>query len=271
MKVTLFALVVVYGCRAEDTASLQTLLRCPRNGCELRVLVWDNSPVPQPLAPDLAQAVHFVSTPENLGLPIIYNRVASQWLKPGEYLLLLDQDSVLPPEFLDRAAAAISAHRDIDLFLPIVDAGGRQASPLTYVMGWGRTWKQRVTGRMPARNVCAINSGMLIAGRYLADSAPAYDEQLRFYGTDTQFMLDYADRRTHLVVFDAVIEHDLSFFSGPASQRARKFADMRRALLHVYARRSAVQRYIVALVMLAAALRYAVKYQDLGFIRGSAR
>lgn len=262
MSLRLLALVVVYGAEPLQTESLQTLLAIRFDRSNIRVLVWDNSKTPASDTEALAAAdVHYVSTPQNLGLSTIYNRVIAEHLQAGEHLLLLDQDSTLPPDFLRSCSAAVIQHPDVDLFLPMIRANGNWVSPLSYLAGWGRYWKQPRAGRMRSRRVCGINSGMLISSRYLKGDCPGYDERLRFYGTDTQFMLDYVDRRRDLVVLDVRLNHDLSFFSATAGDRVDKFRVMRKAYRYIYEDRPFLQRCAVATVMLMVSVIYAIRFR----------
>jgi hypothetical protein len=263
MSMRVLALVIVYGTAPLQTTSLQTLLASKFDHSRLRILVWDNSKAPAPHAEELdALGVGYVSTPDNLALSMIYNRVIANHLQQGEHLLLLDQDSKLPPDFLSCCDATVTQNDDVDLFLPMIHANGNWVSPLTYIAGWGRYWKEPRVGRMPARETCAINSGMLISSRYLKGEFPGYDERLRFYGTDTQFMLDYMDRRRELVVLDVRFDHDLSFFSDHGADRAGKFRTMRAAYRHIYEGRPIWQRCGVATVMVLVSLVYAIRLRD---------
>lgn len=269
MNMRVLALVVVYGTAPSQTTSLQTLLASKFDRSNLRILVWDNSKTPASDAKALAAAdVHYVSTPQNLGLSTIYNRVIAEHLQAGEHLLLLDQDSTLPPDFLHSCTSAVMQHPDVDLFLPMIRANGNWVSPLSYLAGWGRYWKQPRVGRMRSRGVCAINSGMLISSRYLKGDCPGYDERLRFYGTDTQFMLDYMDHRRELVVLEVHLDHDLSFFSASNADRAGTFRSIRAANLQIYRNRPFWKRFSVASIMLLASIVYAIRFRNLAFLRG---
>ncbi len=267
MSTRFLALIVVYGTEPVRTSSLQTLLANKFDRNCLRILVWDNSPHPKANAEELQRVgLLYRSTPENLGLSTIYNRVIAENLCTGEHLLLLDQDTVLPAGFLATAERTIGQHPDIDLFLPMIQANGNWVSPLDYCLGWGRYWTAPRHGRMKSARVCAINSGMVISARYL-QGRQVYDEQLRFYGTDTQFMLDYADHRDELVVLDVQLAHDLSFFSDTVEQRARKFAVMRAAYRQIYSRRPLAQRLGVASIMIAISFLYAWRYRSHSFLK----
>lgn len=270
MSVQFLALIVVYGTDPVRTSSLQTLLANEFDRNRLRTLVWDNSPHPKAKVEELQRAgVLYRSTPENLGLSRIYNCVIAEDLVAGEHLLLLDQDTVLPVDFLPTVEAAIGQHPDIDLFLPMIQANGNWVSPLDYFLGWGRYWSAPRSGRMKSAHVCAINSGMVIAARYLK-GRQVYDERLRFYGTDTQFMLDYADCRNELVVLNTQLVHDLSFFSDPVEERVRKFAVMRAANTQIYASRPLLLRLGAACILAAVSWLYALRYRSCSFLKRKA-
>lgn len=270
MSTKLLALIVVYGCNPTDTPSMRSLLKCIGGEYELRIIVWDNSPQPHNLNwCTLEPRGEYIATPENIGLSAIYNRVVRQHLRESEYLLLLDQDSELPVDFLDKTASAIATYPDLDLFLPMVSANSRWVSPVTYFCGWGKQWNVGVVGCIESKRVCAINSGMVISSTYLHGSFPGYDERLSFYGTDTQFILDYIDRRSQLYVLDTVIKHDLSFYSGLPGQRAKKFKAMRTAYHFIYEKRPFLQRFTVNIIMFTVAIRYAIRYKTLDFLRDS--
>jgi hypothetical protein len=271
MNAKFLALIVVYNCEPIDTPSVQSLIRCALDRYNIRIIIWDNSPIPHQVDwTAFGQTGIYISTTENLGLSTIYNRVIEKYLQLGEYLLLLDQDSELPTDFLQKINASIQSHPDIDLFLPMIRANNRWASPGNYFCGWGREWKSTVIGRISSKQVFAINSGMIISSSYLVGSFPGYDERLRFYGTDTQFMLDYMDRRSQLFVIDTVIMHDLSFFSGPSTNRAEKFITMKSVYHYIYECRPYIQRISVKFVMFMVSVLYAVRYRDVAFLRGSA-
>jgi hypothetical protein len=95
MSMRVLALVIVYGTAPLQTTSLQTLLASKFDHSRLRILVWDNSKAPAPHAEELdALGVGYVSTPDNLALSMIYNRVIANHLQQGEHLLHLAPNSL---------------------------------------------------------------------------------------------------------------------------------------------------------------------------------
>lgn len=264
---TIVAVVVVYGQLANQTPAYCSINALRETGHALRVLVWDNSPR---AAPSSSQRLHasdlYVSTPENLGLSVIYNRIRAEHLCDADFVLLLDQDSVLPKDFLDAWDVAVKAVPEVDLYLPLVRAHKRLVSPLSYRWGWGRYWKEPRLGRIGATGCMAINSGMIIRSSYFIHVFEGYDERLRFYGTDTQFMVSHAAKRRAVCVFNAVIDHDLSFFSSAGDGQVKKFQEMRAGYRYIYEKAPMLTRLAVRATMLVVSIRYAVRFRSIRYI-----
>jgi len=101
---SLIAVVVLYKLSPDDSSTLRTVLAAARNVSleELRfkVVVWDNTPGGQAIE-ELPDGVLYVPAPENPGLAAAYNQVLAMAEAEGyEWLLTLDQDSILPADFL---------------------------------------------------------------------------------------------------------------------------------------------------------------------------
>lgn len=268
MKASVLALVVMYGVKPSQSPAIASLGRISKVGITLSTLVWDNSPEKlEDLLPEGDWGeTSWVHTPENLGLSAIYNEVIANWLKEGEHLLLLDQDTVLPENFFETASEAIIANPSVNLFLPMVRAHERWVSPQYAAVGWGRSWKQPRVGLQPSRHLGAINSGMIISSDYLRGLFGGYDRDLRFYGTDTFFMLEYRRQNSWVFVLDAVVLHDLSFYSTSTSGKISRFRAMRTANIICYRRTAWPVRLAVLGLMACASLVYSFKYRSLGFL-----
>lgn len=269
MPLEILALIVIYGEPALQTTSYRTLVATAPAGVKLRVLLWDNSPASHPptdVDPAWAERVIYVSTPENIGLSTIYNSVIAEHLRANEFLLILDQDSLLPNDFFLESVKALEHYPEVDLFLPMVRANERWVSPLYYFFGWGRYWSEPRPGLERSSHRTAINSGMLINARYLRSDFPGYDERLKLYGIDTQFMVTYASSRKFFCVMDTTIHHDLSFFSSSTEDKCHKFHAMKAAYRWIYEKHPIKQRVAVMLMMGAVSLLYALRYRSMRFL-----
>lgn len=274
--VKLVVLVVLYRCGLNDSQSVVTLLnviKSIQSTIRLRIVLWDNSPISCVTEADVVELrdvfdeVLYESHPENTPLSKIYNIVIQNHLNDDEFLLLLDQDTSLPGDFLNIFCDELIEHPDCDLFLPIIKSDGVIVSPVWFFFGWGRKWKMTtIKGLISSRWKVAINSGMFVSAKYARYDFLGYDERLHFYGTDTDFMLKFADARQYFDVMPVILTHDLSFNSASPIERLAKFRTMRTANSIIYSRMGWVKRLISVLVMALVSIIYAVRYRDVRYV-----
>ena len=176
--------------------------------CEL--IIWDNSPISceqelEVWRQSLSLKVRLVHTPQNTSLSKIYN-VLSRELEDGEYLTLLDQDSLLTKEYFTKLKAA--QFDGWPLILPKVVCNGVLVSPGTRFIAQGKLLKNVNSGVLSSKNLLAVNSGMSVMGKVFKKIT--YDERLLFYGTDTYFMKKYEKHYSDAYLIDVTIDHTLS-------------------------------------------------------------
>lgn len=177
--------------------------------CTTRVLIYDNSPLED--LSGLYPGWSYVSDPTNRGLATAYNYALSQAkLLGAEWLLLLDQDSNLPNDFLTNLQSELaSCDKDskIAAVVPLVFSGRRQVSPVRPLLGLDRPYTS--TRSATFAWLTAINSASAIRVSFMD-----------FVGGFTNdFSLDYLDhwlfRKIHdtghsVYVSNTRIEHNLS-------------------------------------------------------------
>lgn len=212
------ALVVLYKVPISGSETMRSLANSAANH-ELRAVVWDNSPEQaaeseiQWLSRNLPRC-EYRHVPSNAPLSCVYNSIIREFFQGQicdyDALVLLDQDSIFGREFLDEVASAAVERPDIDLFLPLVMANNQLVSPARLYWFKGAHWKGKRNGPVKPRFRTAINSGMVIRSRYLAEKFPGYDERLQFYGTDNYFLQKYAETEPWLYVLNVEIRHELA-------------------------------------------------------------
>ena len=202
-------LIVLYESKAKDSLSYTSLLKSSEYLSESKLILWDNSPSVQSIDThniSFLKCVEYIHTAENMSLSKIYNRVI-QANEDYNYMIILDQDSSFSNEYFKKLNIAIIKHPSINLFLPLIKSEQTIVSPGDYKIFKGSYWKKEKYGIINAKNILAINSGMVINSHYLKNIYKGYDERLRFYGTDTSFMLDYQENNEYLFVIDYVFKH----------------------------------------------------------------
>ena len=202
-------LIVLYECKVKESLSYISLLKSSEYLSESRLILWDNSPSIQSIDTDnisFLQQAEYIHSPENMSLSKIYNCVIQE-NEEYDYMIILDQDSSFSSDYLEKLNSAIIKHPSINLFLPLIKSEQTIVSPGDYKIFKGSYWKKEKYGIINAKNILAINSGMVINFNYLKNIYKGYDERLRFYGTDTSFMLKYPEDNDFLFVIDYVFKH----------------------------------------------------------------
>jgi GT2 family glycosyltransferase len=163
------AVVVLYKTNLERSSTMISIGRelslLPDLLSDIRVLVWDNGPVP--LSPSgLPVGFEYQHSPTNAGVSGAYNGALRRADHLGApWLLLLDQDSSLPVRYLESMLAysrSLSSQSKIGTVVPFVESNGINVSPRQ--TGWTLRSQQipeTQSGIFP-REGFAINSGTLV-------------------------------------------------------------------------------------------------------------
>lgn len=146
------------------------------------VLVVDNSTTPACLQKNAAYAqehpaLRYFPMGHNAGLSVAYNLAGKK--AQGDYLLFLDQDTSLPPDFLKQEKALLEGGAEV--YCPLVYAEGKPLSPLHYhayrFAVYGAKAGERTDDLLP------ISSGTAVRRDFFA----------RLGGFDERYFLDFVD------------------------------------------------------------------------------
>jgi len=207
--VSLFVVVVLYKRMAGESQTCISLA----NQIEIthvdRVLLYDNSPVANsgPIPPGWT----YFHDPDNGGLARAYNHALAEAKSKGcRWMLLLDQDSELPADFLhavQKGMRAMEPRTDVVALVPVVRLGARRLSPVIPMLGRERPYHK--CNVIESRWLMAINSGTCVRVGFIEEIG----------GFCSDFWLDYLDHwlfrkiaqcNKSIYITDAVIEHALS-------------------------------------------------------------
>lgn len=213
-------LIVIYNQSVFDSPTYQTLLAMLQaypHAAEL--YIWDNSPEPQhksqitSILPDLK--INYFCSGKNENLSVVYNRTMENcFLKGSTYLTIFDQDSQVSLDF----KKLIEGTPAECLLVPKVysDRTGELISPryqrynyLTNKCSVEYLDKSISAGFFESKFMFAVGSGMTLS-RQLWNSGLRFNEELSFYGVDTEFCHDYAIKNDFFYMFDAEVHHSAS-------------------------------------------------------------
>lgn len=268
-----FILIVLY----KKTLDTSKTLRGVIDACEVInstnsfVLLWDNSPCSLPnkelqVLTDLFSNFKYLNTPENLPLSSIYNAAITKSINNAtQYLVLLDDDSNIDHLFFKEALKNV--HSGHQLLLPVIKNGGVIRSPLKYYIIKSFIFSKLSVGAMASKNIMAINSGMIIAVKFLEKYEFRYDDRLQSYGTDNYFMRFYAQKCKVLFIMEYVLDHSLSFFDTDNIQRKIEiFQNIKKANLIVH-QVNFWELVLASTFNLLTSVKYALKYRTLKFLK----
>jgi GT2 family glycosyltransferase len=205
LPTSILAVVVLYKCELSQSQTVCSLFQIlnenPGLAKQFSLVLYDNSPQPQPLAMPPVFSTHYVHDPSNPGLATAYNFALARAESEGrEWLLLLDQDTSLTPDFLLElldAAGSLSASPEVAAIVPKLLVNGILHSPaIPFIDQMRRQFlppqepiSLDVVGVLPQR-MCSYNSASTFRVSALRPVG----------GFPLEFWLDFLDH----AVFDAL-------------------------------------------------------------------
>lgn len=258
----ILAVVVLYKRTLEESQTIHSLVKVFGSHPELLdsigVLVWDNSPAPL-VQPELPFPFEYRHSSQNVGVSGAYNRaleIAEGLLCP--WMLLLDQDTILADEYLDKMLAysrQLEGNPDIGAIAPFLFDGKQAISP-QIIRFYGIQLVPPGFSGIHSGELYAANSGTLMRAAALKEAG----------GYNEQFWLDYSDivafhrlfqRGKRLYVAgDLQLQHEITCndYDGLMSpERYRNFMTAENAYCDLY--RSFLGNAIQTLRLLARAIR----------------
>lgn len=211
----IFVVIVLYGVSFGESVAFKTFnaasIRCQNSEGYLQVLLYDNTPRGSASGP-LPKGVRYEAVGINLGLAAAYNRALDMAQEQGcPWLLLLDQDTVLPENFLESLLGELKEYEtnsDIVAVVPIVRSGGIVVSPKRVGFLGLRAFPGTPRGLQDAE-IASINSGTAIRCDFVRSIG----------GFSRAYWLDYLDhwlfRQIYaagkkVAVSNCILEHSLS-------------------------------------------------------------
>ncbi len=243
----MMAVLVLYRCAPEDSAcwkSLQMQVNELPHGLQFNLLLCENE-AGAGRELHLPQWVEYLPRVENAGLAWAYNAGLDRALKNGAtWLLTLDQDTVLPVDFVRQMFARVAAlheRQEIAAIVPeLVSVNGEVYSPFLAKTGYESALPAGFKG-VARGDVRAFNSGALIRVNWLNNNG----------GYNSFFWLDFLDHAIFRAVGksgervwiagDIRVEHHLSLAEDRSSMskaRFQNFLEAEAASLDLYGTRT---------------------------------
>ncbi len=213
----IYSILVLFNCRIEDSKTFNSLLQNyanrPERFNQFRLLIYDNGMTKQTTPLDTPFDCQYVHNPENGGLAVAYNYALNEAIKTcHDWLLLLDQDSSLPEDFIDnlsRDLSGLEKNNTVCAVVPKMRYKNILFSPCKDLFGGTlRPIDMRHKG-ICASKAYAIGSGITVKVSFLQAIG----------GFNEFYWLDFLDRWLFITinkmggkvyVTDSIVDHELS-------------------------------------------------------------
>ena len=224
----ILAVIVLYNESLETSITYESLYQSivenAKDGFFFRLVVYDNSPKPQKvITSNPFFSITYKSDISNVGISKAYNFAADIADREGyQYLLLLDQDTLLPKNILPIYLDAISKHQHVKLFAPILKlSNGKPLSPSKFFLHRGFSTRIN-SGIFPLSKYVPVNSGMLVRLSSFIE-AGGYNEKVRLDFSDYQFIERFRKNNEEFFVIDSVCIQQFSNVVSNLSQLITRF------------------------------------------------
>lgn len=209
----IYFILVIYEMLIEDSDTYRSICSYfnENPSSDFELIIYDNSKMFQKINLEPFVVCSYIHDPANGGLSRAYNYALSLIRQNEDWLVLLDQDSVIPHNFFDDLRVILKA-RDNQSFVAVVPhivAKHRLISPYKVLMGGRKKTINEDFVGLCEREIAAVNSGLTVRTSFMRQIG----------GFTTEFWLDYLDywlcrtiyaRGEKIYVSSSKIDHSLS-------------------------------------------------------------
>ena len=255
----IYALVVLYNKACEESETLKSISKWKE---KIRIVIFDNSTIEN--SNDkycLQEGFLYFSKGKNLGLSKAYNySIDHLKLEDEDYVIILDDDTVLSDEYLEEVHRSI--HLGKDVLLPIVRCGQDIISPTNIKFKCGSKMVKSVH-ELDFKQMSAINSGMVVSAKVYKKIR--YNEKLFLDCIDHEFMRMVRKFKFSIYILKNNIRQNFSRNEKPKLESAlfrfklfkkdfKTYCDINDAKIYYY---MSILKFVMS---------YTLKYRSLKFI-----
>lgn len=274
--ITFFFLIVLYKTRPSASRTIVSLLASAKPELVDRLVVLDHSPADQraeceAVCSMFADRFVYQHDPANPPLGLAYNRAIRTHLRGSNYVVVADQDTDLPTDFLACAAEVAARHGEPGSMAANIISNDRIASPCWSLFGWGRSWRRPHQGWHSWRYCSAITSASCIHRRIFQDLGVHYNEELVLYGIDTDFFRRLSKVEPRFYILPMSVAHSLSFDEASNAEKMRKLDQIFSANRLIYSKAGWPSRWAVKLIESLLRIKYSIRFRNSTFLLDPAR
>ncbi len=209
---SLFVVIVIYGIELDQSSTYLSLLQSSIEiGKPIDLMIYDNSKkITTNVYSPLNFNINYISDPSNPGLSKPYNLAAENANKlDKKWLLILDQDSILPKDYFTLLNNTISENPTEVLIAPILKQRDMILSPCKFKYMKGSNFPILKPGIYSFKDISIFNSGLVINLKAF-NKVGGYDEDIPLDFSDHYFIAKLKTNYKQFLIAPIIIEHELS-------------------------------------------------------------
>lgn len=210
----IIGILVIYNTNLEDSQTFQSLFSSLlKEGEKIDLVIFDNSTRGRQMLRedyDSCFRIHYLADPSNPGVSKAYNegyKIARRLRK--KWLLLLDQDTVFPPNALSTYFKAMESNGSVTMFAPMLVCEGRIYSPCGHIANVNYHLKKLQPGPVSTTRKSILNSGTCVKLETF-EALGGFDENIPLDFADHDFIKRYRKHFDSFVLVDLVCTHGFS-------------------------------------------------------------
>ena len=204
----LYALVVIYNKKCEESETLKTLIKHKKR---MSIIIFDNSTKKEFNDNNSnycnREKIDYYTLYKNVGLSKAYNYVIDRIKKTdNDYIIILDDDTFLNNEYIEEVCEEIKKGKK-DVLLPIVKSNDQIISPSNVCFDC-RVKSVKSIKEIDMNRITAINSGMVIKTSIY--NKIKYNEEMFLDYVDHDFMKMVREGKKSIKVMNGKIRQCFS-------------------------------------------------------------
>ncbi|WP_346678450.1 glycosyltransferase [Erysipelatoclostridium sp. An173] len=224
----IYFILVLYNKNYKDSKAIQCLAKMK----DVNVIVVDNSTRNYGNS-ELEKIINYkyVNMGGNKGLSKAYNKGLEFMNKEHSLVCLLDDDTIIPSEYIQKVLFHINNNQDVDILLPVVKDQNGILSP--NILKKYKYCRIDDLSKVTVSNISAINSGMIIKGEIFKNYK--YNENLFLDYIDHDFIRSMKKINKKIFVMeDNVLIQDFSVISDSEEKAKLRYSIKRNDLKYFF-------------------------------------
>jgi GT2 family glycosyltransferase len=225
----LLIVVVLYNCEFNNSQTLNTLLSGEAVKNNIKLIIYDNSFNPQRINFKSEIPFEYFHDPRNKGLATAYNyALRDSFLNNAEWLLLLDQDSSLPSDYLKcllKRIRKFSFDESVTAIVPRIFQKTTPISPAKTFYGGIMRPIKIPHERIFNSKIFAIGSCSTLRVSFLK-SINGFNEKFWLDGLDRWLYNTIELHGKSVYVFNSVVQHQLSIIDFDSLKNPNRYSNI---------------------------------------------